>query len=66
MSNLNEQRRAHIRQECEQRGIRIEPLGPRAHRLHGKGIDIITADLASVLPAELEATRKPWAGNARG
>lgn len=66
MNTLNEQRRAHIRQLCEHNGIRITPTGPRAYRLHGRGIDIITADLASVLPAELEPKRKPWAIGRQG
>lgn len=61
MTSLTIQRRAHIRQLCERRGIRIEPSGPHAFRLLGPDIHIVTTDLALVLPHEVEPRRRPWA-----
>lgn len=61
MTSLTIQRRAHIRQLCEQRGVRIEPSGTHAFRLCGPGIYILTTDLALVLPHEVEPPRRACA-----
>lgn len=51
--NAQEFAREEIRRVCVERGIAILPLSGTGFRLVGRGVDILTADLANVRPREL-------------
>ena len=57
-----EQRRQAVREAAERRGLTVEPHGRNAWRIHGKGVEVITSDLAAVDMHELRPPKpgKPW------
>lgn len=61
-------RRQAIREAAERRGLKVDPFGPNAWRIHGKGLDVITTDLAAVEMHELRPPKpgKPWHITHRG
>ena len=63
-----EQRRQAVREAAERRGLKVEPHGRNAWRIHGKGLEVITTDLAAVDLHELRPPKpgKPWRITHRG
>lgn len=51
-----DRRRAKIRTECDRRGLTVAPHG-NAWWIVGPGVDILTVDLAHVIPTELDRYR---------
>lgn len=35
----------HARALIAERGLRLEPFGPAAYRVHGRGVDVMVSDL---------------------
>ena len=58
----NDKRRQAVREAAERRGLKVEPHGRSAWRIHGNGVEVIAADLAAVDMHELRPPKpgKPW------
>ncbi|MBC9070956.1 hypothetical protein IAI53_03175 [Thauera sp. CAU 1555] len=68
MQRTNDARRQAVRDEAERRGLTVEPHGRKAWRIHGKGLEIHTTDLATVELYELRPPKpgRPWRITHRG
>ncbi|WP_345793709.1 hypothetical protein AAG895_01015 [Thauera sp. JM12B12] len=43
----------HARTAITERGLRLEPFGGTAHRVHGRGVDVLVSDLRWLKESDL-------------
>lgn len=52
------------RDVIEKRGLRLEPFGAAAHRVHGRGVDVLVSDLHWLKESDLRPIPAQGAGAA--
>lgn len=48
----------HARALIAERGLRLEPFGPAAYRVHGRGVDVMVSDLHWLKESDLRPPRR--------
>lgn len=52
----------HARTAITERGLRLEPFGGTAHRVHGQGVDVLVSDLRWLKESDLRPIPAQGAG----
>jgi hypothetical protein len=53
---------AQARAEVARRGLRLDPFGSSAHRIHGRGVDVLVSDLYWLKESDLRPAPAQGAG----